>query len=93
MEQPLDFNNRVKVPEQVLARQLDDEMVILDLRSETYFGLDEVGTAMWNAVTSASSIEQGYEFLLGQYDVEPQELRDDLRTLLLQLVEQRLLEI
>lgn len=89
----IDFSNGVSVPEQVLVRQLDDEIVILDLASESYFGLDEVGTAMWNELTSAGSIEQAYEALLALYDVEPDTLRGDMTALLQQLVEKKLLEI
>ena len=89
----LDFTSGVVVPEQVLVRQLDDEIVILDLASESYFGLDEVGTAMWNEVTAAESIEHAFQSLLEQYDVEPETLRTDMQALLQQLIEKKLLEI
>lgn len=88
----VDFSKRVVVPEQVLARQLDDEMVILDLKSEHYFGLDDVGTAMWNEVTQAESIERAYQQLLEQFDVEPETLRTDLNDLVQKLVDSQLLE-
>lgn len=89
----VDFVNGVFVPEQVLVRQLDDEIVILDLASESYFGLDEVGTAIWNEMTSAESIEHAYQALLAQYDVEPDVLREDMQALLQQLIEKQLLEV
>lgn len=89
----LDFKIGVAVPEQVLVRQLDDEIVILDLASESYFGLDEVGTAMWNEVTAVESIEHAYQSLLEQFDVEPETLRTDLQALLQQLIEKKLLEV
>jgi hypothetical protein len=34
------------VPDDVLFRDLDGEAVILNLRTGTYFGLDELGTRM-----------------------------------------------
>jgi hypothetical protein len=89
----IDFASSVVVPEQVLVRQLDDEVVILDLASESYYGLDDVGTAMWNEVTSAVSIEQAYLTLLDQYNVDPETLRADLEALLQQLVEKQLVEV
>ncbi len=89
----VDFVNGVFVPEQVLVRQLDDEIVILDLASESYFGLDEVGAAIWNEMTSAESIEHAYQALLAQYDVEPDVLREDMQALLQQLIEKQLLEV
>lgn len=88
----IDFSKGVIKSEQVLARQIEGEMVILDLTSEAYFGLDEVGTAMWNEMIQADSIELAYQSLLEQYDVEPETLRVDMQTLLQQLIEKQLLE-
>lgn len=89
----VDFADRVTVPDGVLARQLDDEIVILDLESESYYGLDDVGATMWNHLIEADSIETAYQALLQQYEVEPEQLRADLEALLGQLVDRRLLEI
>lgn len=89
----VDFSSTVVVPEQVLVRQLDDEIVILDLASETYFGLDEIGTEMWNQLIAAESVEHAYRSLLELYDVEPEVLRADMQDLLQQLIEKRLVEL
>lgn len=87
------FSDSVTIPEWVLVRQLDDEIVILDLSSENYFGLDEIGAAMWNEIAQADSLEDAYESLLIQYEVEPDTLRKDILDLLELLVERRLLEL
>lgn len=62
----------------VLVRELHGESVLLHLDSESYFGLDAVGTGMWNALTSTGSIDAAFEALLLDYDVEPHRLREDL---------------
>lgn len=89
----IDFSNHVIVPKLVVSKQLDDEMVILDLATETYFGLNDMGTAIWRSLTAGNSIEQAYELLLAEYDVEPETLHNDLQTLLQQLIEQGLVEL
>jgi hypothetical protein len=75
----IDFSNCVVVPDQVLAQKLDDEMVLLQLESETYFGLDDVGSTMWEHLTTADSIDSAYQALLDVYEVEPDQLRADLQ--------------
>jgi hypothetical protein len=89
----LDFSQRLSVPEDVLLQELDGESVILNLKSECYFGLDEVGTRMWAVLTSSASIQDAYELLLTEYDVAPDVLRQDLVGLAEQLVGHGLLEI
>jgi hypothetical protein len=83
---------RVEVPSNVLFRELEGECVILNLDTESYFGLDDVGTRMWLALTRSESIAAALEELLQEFDVEPEQLQGDLDDLLLELVEQGLLE-
>lgn len=87
------FDRRVSVPSRVLLQQVGEESVLLDLRSECYFGLDPVGTRMWAALTEASTIEAAFAELRGMYEVEPERLRGDLEKLVEKLVEQGLLEV
>jgi hypothetical protein len=87
------LNDRVAVPAHVLIRFLDNESVLLNIESERYFGLDQVGTRMWQLATAAPRIEVAYQQLLDEYDVEAGLLRSNLTELLERLVENGLLEI
>jgi hypothetical protein len=70
--------SRIEIPQGILVRQLQGESVLLNLESESYFGLDEVGTRLFCALTSADSIDSAVEMLLGEYDVDPERLRADV---------------
>ena len=85
------FESRVRVPEDVLLSELEGESVLLNLETETYFGLDEVGTRMWAAITGADSVQTAYDALQKEYEVDPEQLREDLRALLDKLLEKGLL--
>jgi hypothetical protein len=89
----LSFTDRGAVPAHVLVRILDRESVLLNLETERYFGLDETGTRMWQLVTASQDIEEAYQELLVEYDVEPELLRNNLTDLLGQLVENGLLQV
>ncbi len=82
----ISFTARVSVPENVLLQELQGEMVFLNLESENYLGLDEVGTSMWKAIVESPSIEAAYTRLLDEYDVEAERLRADLGKLIEDLV-------
>ena len=47
------FSDRVAVPDGVLISQLQEESVILNLESERYFGLDDVGTRFLTVLTTS----------------------------------------
>ena len=86
-------NSRISVPSDTLINIFGGESVLLGLKSQQYFGLDEIGTRMWNVLTSSSSIESAYETLLEEYQVEPKTLRRDLYGLIGKLAEQGLVEV
>ena len=87
------FSQRVHVPADVLVSNLDGESVLLNLRTETYFGLDEVGTRMWTVLTAAESIQAAFDMLAREYDVDPSQLRQDLRDFLDELTARQLLDV
>ena len=87
----ISFSDRVTVPDDVLISRLQEESVILNLDSERYFGLDDVGTRFLSVLTSSETIEAAYERLRNEYDVDPQILRNDLLSLVNNLIDQGLL--
>lgn len=87
------FLLKISVPENVLFRQLEDESVLLNLDSEIYFGLDDVGTKMWRALTETENIRSAYELLLAEYNVEEKRLEQDLTELVNNLKERDLIEV
>jgi hypothetical protein len=89
----ISFSDRVKIPDDVLISKLQEESVILNLDSERYYGLDDVGTRFLAVLTTSESIEAAYETLAREYDVDPQILRQDLLELVHNLVEEGLIRI
>ncbi len=89
----ISFSDRVRIPDDVLISRLQEESVILNLDSERYFGLDDVGTRILSVLTNSDSIEAAYESLLTEYDVDRAMLRDDLLALVANLLQQGIVQI
>lgn len=89
----ISFSDRVQVPEGVLISNLQDESVILNLDSERYFGLDNVGTRILTVLTNSDSIQTAYESLLEEYEVDRAVLRADLVALIESLLQQGLVQV
>ena len=84
---------RVAVAPDVMFRTVGDESVLLHLKSESYLGLDPVGTRMWTLLTASESIQTAYETLLGEYDVDGQQLRRDLEDFVAKLLDNDLVQV
>jgi hypothetical protein len=77
----------------VLVSRLGEETVMLDLASERYFGLDSMGTAFWDALTTAPSAADAVDRLLELYEADRETVTRDVSMLIAQLKEKGLLEL
>jgi hypothetical protein len=84
--------NVVQCPN-VLVQNLAEEAVLLNLDSEAYFGLNEMGTRMFTVLQEQNSIAEAHQQLLAEYDIDPESLKTDLLKLIEQLVEQGLVTV
>lgn len=81
------------VPDTVAVREVDDELVLLDFETETYFGLDAIGARMWGALVASPTVADAVAALLPELDVDGARLRVDVVELVGQLVEAGLLAV
>ncbi len=89
----MNLNQKVTFAETVFAQEVDGEMVLLDMESENYFGLDEVGTAIWQAMQEKEILKEVFDVLSEQYEVEPEMLEKDLSDFVGKLVESGLVKV
>jgi hypothetical protein len=89
----ISFSDRVRVPDDVLISRLQEESVILNLDSERYYGLDDIGTRMLSVLSTSESIEAAYESLRDEYDVDGQVLRQDLLALVENLLQKGIVTV
>ena len=89
----MNLNQKIIFTDTVFAQEVDGEMVLLDMESENYFGLDEVGTAIWQAIQEDGLLQNVLETLLEQYDVEEEVLKKDLIGFVEKLAESGLVEV
>jgi hypothetical protein len=76
----------------VVARSVGQEVVALDLQSERYLALDEVGARAWSLLDGTRSVEAIARALADEYAASPEQIADDLREFFAQLVGLGLIE-
>lgn len=77
----------------MLFRHLENEAVLLDLKSGTYFGLNEVGARAWHLIVERGSLAQVLEALLDEFDGEREIVERDLLALAAQLIARNLASV
>jgi hypothetical protein len=89
----ISLDDSFSVSDQVISRDLDREAVILNLDTGTYFGLDEVGTRMWDLIAEHGSLRRVLDNLVDEYEASPEVLQSDLLRLVGELFGKGLLRV
>src|SRR5438067_9879715 len=79
----LTLSSVITINPDVTFRELDGEIVILNLETGIYFGLDAVGARTWRLIGDHGSLGVVFDALRSEYDAVPLVLERDL----LQLVD------
>jgi hypothetical protein len=77
----------------VLFRYLDGETVLLNSETGLYFGLDVVGTRIWQLIVEHHQLSHVFDTMLAEYDVPASQLEDDLLALARQLQARGLMDV
>jgi hypothetical protein len=85
------FPSHVDMPQDVLYEILEDEVVLLNLTTEAYYILDDIGTHMWQLLIEHHDPEIVVQQMVNQYEIDEATVRSDLSTLVGQLIERQLL--
>ena len=89
----LTLAQRAKPSDDVLFQEVGGEAVLLNLASESYFGLDPVGTRIWVLLTEDAALQRAFDILCEEYEVEPGRLQSDLLALVEKLSEAGLVQV
>jgi hypothetical protein len=89
----MNLTDKPTIPSQVMARQVGNETVILDLGSGTYFGLDPVGARIWQLIGEGKTLAEICDTMLDEYEVTRDDLERDVVELADKLLEQKLIGI
>ena len=73
--------SRVEVNPSVIYRDVSGEVVLLNLQSGVYYGLDSVGSRMWQLLMEQRPLDDVCAVMLDEYDVPADVLRADLSKL------------
>jgi len=81
----MNLKQTVTLSPDVISQEVSGETVLLDLESEHYFGLDEVGTRIWQLIKENGDLNVIYNTLLDEYEVPRERLQQDMSKLLTEI--------
>lgn len=83
---------RYDIPDHVLFQKLENETVLLNLEDGHYYGLDGLGTRVWQMLKEGNSLGECLAWILENYEVSPEQAEKDLDALIRHMTEKGLIE-
>jgi hypothetical protein len=90
---PLTSDSIVRTARDAVSCQLGAEIAILNVHSGEYYGLDEVGAAVWRMMGRPRAVAELVREITSEYDVDPAQCEGDLISLISKLAVHGLVEI
>ena len=81
------------IPVSVVAREVGNETVILDLVTGTYFGLNAVGARIWQSIGEGKTLAEICDAVIQEYNVVREDFERDLDGLIKELIAKELVRI
>src|SRR5438093_604048 len=92
MPGPISRHAAIRIRKDVVFRELEGEMVLLNLATGVYFGLDAVGTRIWGLIDGHRSAADIVATLTSEYEVDGDTCDADLARFLETLRDNELVE-
>jgi hypothetical protein len=93
VDKPLSLHSVVVATPEQVSCALGDESAILNMKNSVYYGMNAVGTRVWNLLGEPRSVGQLRDALLDEYEVEPSRCEQDLLQLLEKMRGEGLIEV
>lgn len=89
----IQIGTRLVQVESLLTNQIDDEVVMLNLETDSYYGADPVGSRIWTLLAQPLSVAHICEQLQEEYEVEQETCEADVLAFVEKLHAEGLIQI
>ncbi len=87
------LNTTIKRNPELASTDVDGEKVMMSIENGEYFGLDSVGSRVWELIENPIRVEELVNLLIDEFDVSKEQCEDDTLEFLNELMAKKLLII
>lgn len=86
------MNNKWKVSSEVLSSKIDEEVVLMSIEAGFYFGLETVGSRIWELLSEKpATFDELVTLLMDEYEVDEETCRADVQSFIEDMYSKKLI--
>ena len=87
------MNTIWQVSKKVLSSKIDEEVILMSIEADSYFGIDPVGSRIWELLSKQpATINELVQILVEEYEVDEQTCRKDVQAFIDDMCARKLIE-
>ena len=89
----LSRSSKIVVSKDVVSCDLGGETAMLEMKEGVYYGLNEMGTVIWELIQEPVTVQEVVDHILDEYEVDEETCFNDLIELIEQMEKNKLVDI
>lgn len=89
----ISIKTTIKQNPELVSTDVDGEKVMMNIENGEYFGLDSVGSRIWELIENPIRVEELVNLLIEEFEVSKEQCKSDTLEFLNELLEKKLLLI
>jgi hypothetical protein len=89
----IDINATIEKKQEIISTGMDEDTVMMSIEKGEYYGLNPVGSRIWELLDQPRTVAWICDSLLAEYDVPAEECQRDVKEFVGKLVEKKLVKI
>ena len=84
---------KIQIKKDVIFKELDDEMIIMDMNSGRYFGLNETGAKIWSLLNDHHNIGTIINLLHDEYEISKEKCKKEVIAFIQDILDKGLINV
>ena len=89
----IDINATIEKKQEIISSGMDDETVMMSIQEGKYYGLNPVGSRIWELLAQPRTLARVCDILLAEYDIPAEECQREVVEFVEKLLEKKLVKI
>ncbi len=89
----ISLEDTIAYADNIIVDNFDDEIMMMNIKREKYYGLDPVGSEIWKRISSPVTVEKLISVLTEEYGGEEETIKNDVIPFLNRLLEEGMIRI
>jgi uncharacterized membrane-anchored protein YitT (DUF2179 family) len=89
----MNSNNVISIKDNFIYSESDNELFLMSLENNAYYGLDEIGKRVFEIIQKPINFSEIVQILMNEYEVDEETCKNDLESFLNSLYKANIIDI